>query len=199
MMRFGLASRDRRTVMAGGIVILSILVMGRGAPAWNRWRTNAEESSRSALVEVSEARRSVSRWREVDAANRRAELQRMEVAPAFLNGSGVAAAGATLASVVSDAARANGVRMGALEASGESAVSEIGGVARVRVRGDASGDVRAVTQFLAALEGGVPLISVRELSLTHGELNVAANRSDPLRIEFAIEALARFDPTETGK
>jgi hypothetical protein len=123
----------------------------------------------------------------------------MEVAPAFVNGSGVAAAAANLASVVADAATANGVRMGALQPSGDSAALESGGVAHVKVRGDASGDVTAVTQFLATLEGGLPLIAVRELSVTQGEQGASPERPESLHIEFVIEALAHFERAEQRK
>jgi hypothetical protein len=66
------------------------------------------------------------------------------------------------------------------------------------VRGDATGDVTAVTQFIAALEGGVPLIAVREMSLTQADANASASsdQAESLRVEFVVEALAHFDPME---
>jgi hypothetical protein len=198
MIEFRFSARDRRTAFVGGVVVLSLLVIGRGAPAWYRWRGNSAASSRLVLAEALEVTGSMNRRLDVDAANRRAELQRMAVSPAFVNGSGVATAAANLASIVGDAATTNGMHLGALQASGDSAVSRSGGVARVRVRGDATGDVTAVTQFLAALEGGVPLVAVREVSLSQADANASASAGQPesLRVEFVVEALAHFDPME---
>ncbi|HVS59774.1 MAG TPA: GspMb/PilO family protein [Gemmatimonadaceae bacterium] len=196
MIEFRVSARDRKTLIIGGIAVLSLLVIGRGAPAWYRWRSNAAVSTRVVLVDASEATGSVSRSLEVDAAVRRAEVKRMEVSPAFINGSGVAAAAATLASVVSDAATTNGLRLGAVQASGDSAGVKSGGLVHLRVRGDATGDVTAVTRFLAALEGGVPLIAVREVSVTQGEPNASADRPESLHVEFSLEALAHLGPVE---
>jgi hypothetical protein len=198
MIEFRFGARDRKVALVGAVVVVSLLLIGRGAPAWYRWRSNAAASTNVVLADVLEATGSVNRRLDVDAANRRAELQRMAVSPAFVNGSGVATAAANLASIVGDAATASGMHVGALQASGDSAVSRSGGVARVRVRGDATGDVTGVTQFLAALEGGVPLIAVREVSLTQADANASASAGQPesLRVEFVVEALAHFDPME---
>ena len=198
MIEFRVGARDRKIALIGGVVVVSLLVIGRGGPAWYRWRSNAAASTNVVLAAALEATGSVNRRLEVDAANRRAGLQEMAVSPAFVNGSGVATAAANLASIVGDAATANGMHLGALQASGDSAISRSGGVARIRVRGDATGDVTAVTKFLAALEGGVPLIAVREASLTQGDANASATAgtAESLRVEFVVEALAHFDPTE---
>jgi len=196
MIEFLVSARDRKTLIIGGIAVLSLLVIGRGAPAWYRWRSNAAASTRVVLADASEATGSVSRSLEVDAAVRRAEVKRMEVSPAFINGSGVAATAATLASVVSDAATTNGLRLGALQASGDSAGAKSGGLVHLRVRGDATGDVTAVMGFFAALESGVPLIAVREVSVTQGEPNASADKPESLHVEFALEALAHLAPME---
>jgi len=198
-MELGVTSRDRRTAVVGGIVVLSLLLVGRGAPAWHRWRINARKSTESVLAEAAEVAESVDRARELDAANRRAELQRMEVRPAFVNGTTQATAAANLAAIVADAATGNGVRMGSLQTSTDSAISQGGTVVHLRVRGEGTGDVTAVTQFFAALEGGLPLISVRELLLTQGEPRAPPDRPESLHVGFVIEALAHLDPTDASK
>jgi hypothetical protein len=199
MTEFRAASRDRKTAIVGGVVVLALLVVGRGAPAWYSWRSNVNASTTVALTEAFEAASSVNRTREVGAANRRAELQSREVAAAFVNGSATATAAANLAAVVVDAATSNGVRVGALQTSADSASSRSRKVVHVRVRGEATGDVTAVTQFFAALEGGLPLIAVRELSVTQGEPTAPSDRLEALHVGFLIEALAHIDPTERSK
>lgn len=199
MIQLGVGSRDRKTAIVGTIVVLSLLLVGRGLPAWHRWRINAKESTESVLAEASEVAGSVERAREVDAANRRAELLRIELAPAFVNGSTQATAAANLASLVADAATANGVRMGSLQGSADSAMSRSGNVVHLRVRGEGTANVTAVTQFLATLEGGLPLIAVRELSITQGDPRAPPDRPESLRVGFVIEALVHLDPMGSGK
>lgn len=193
MIHLRISSRDRKTLIGGGIVVLSVLMIARGGPAWLRWRSEVEATTNSALAEASAAARTVGRSRSVDGAIRNAELRKMEVSPAFVNGSGIASAAITLASVVGEAATTNGVRIGSLQASGDSAASQSGGVALVRVRGDAIGRLVEVGHFFAALESGVPLITVRELSVSQAQSSGATGRPDALRVQFVIEALAHFD------
>jgi hypothetical protein len=193
------ASRDRKTAIVGGIVVLSLLGIGRGAPVWYRWQSKADEFTRVVLTEASEAAASVTRAREVAAAKRRAEMQKMEVVPAFVNGSVVATAASNLAAVVVDAATGNGVRMGSLQTSADSTALQREGVVHLRVRGEATGDVAAVTQFLAVLESGLPLIAVRELSVTQGEPTAPANRPESLHVRFVIEALGHIEPMDRSQ
>lgn len=199
MIELRIDSRDRKTAIVGGIVVLSLLMVSRGAPAWYWWRSNADESTRMALTEASEAVGSVNRARQVDSAYRRAELQRMEVTPALVNGSTVASAAANLAAAVVDAATGNGVQIGSLQTSADSATFESGRVAHVRARGEATGDVTAVTQFFAVLEGGLPLIAVRDLSITQAEPTAPLDRPESLRVGFVVEALAHIDPMAPSK
>jgi hypothetical protein len=142
---------------------------------------------------------SVNRAREIGAVHRRSDAQKKEVTPAFVSGSEVSTAAANLAAIVVDAANGNGVRMGSLQTSADSATLQSGNVAHVRVRGEATGDVSGVTQFLASLESGLPLIAVRELSVTQGEPTAAPDRPESLRVGFVIEGLARIDPPDPTK
>jgi hypothetical protein len=139
---------------------------------------------------------SVNRHHELEAARAHAELSRMEVEPVFVNGSEVAAATAALAAVVADAATGSGLRMGALQTNNGATPADSGDVQHVSVRGEASGDVTAVTQFLAALEGRLPLLAVRELSVAKGESNTAAGRAESLHLDFVIDALAHSEPAD---
>ena len=199
MIELKLAGRDRKTAIIGGIVVLGLLVVARGAPLWYRWRSNTAESASVAFAEAMVTKETINRAREIDVANKRADLQRMEIAPAFVGGSGAAAVAATLASVVADAAGESGLRMGALQATGDSVTGETGGVGKVRVRGEASGDVAGVTRFLAVLESGFPLVAVRELSLTQTQANASADQPELLRVEFVIEGLSHIEQAEERK
>jgi hypothetical protein len=194
-----MASRDRKTAIVGGIVVVSLLVIGRGVPAWNRWRIENEESARVVLAQAFEVALSVNRAREIDAIHRRSGVQKIEVKPAFVSGSEISTGAANLAAIVVDVANGNGVRMGSLQTSADSATLQDGNVAHVRVRGEATGDVSGVTKFLASLESGLPLIAVRELSIAQGDPISPPDRPESLRVGFVIEALVHIDQPVPSK
>jgi hypothetical protein len=184
-----LGARDRRTALVGFGVVSSLLLLGRAAPAWYAWRHSVEESTRATLADAFTAKATVDRRGEIGPLSKRMELFRMEVAPVFVNGSGLTAASAALASVVAGAATLNGVRIGSLQANSDSSAAESGGVTRVRLRGEGSGNLRAVTHFLAALEDGLPLVAIRELSITREVSNASGGRVEALHIEFEVEGM----------
>lgn len=189
MIDLKLGARDRRTAIVGVGVVSSLLLLGRAAPAWNSWRNSVAESTTATLSETATAKATVDRRHEIGALAKRMELFRMEVAPAFVNGSGATAASAALASVVSGAATTNGVRIGSLQTNSDSAGAGSGSVVRVRLRGEGSGDLHALMHFLAALEDGLPLIAIRELSITREESNASGARAEALHIEFELEGM----------
>lgn len=190
-----LMSRDSKTAIGGAVIVLSLLVGGRAVPAWYRWRSDARESNETTLMELGQASASIGRADGIGAANRRSELARSMVAPAFVNGSAPATAAADLASVVVRIATSSGLRTTSLLTSSDSARLSNGGIAHVRVRVDAAGDIKAITHFLADIEGGLPLIAVRELNLVQEAPTAAAGEPESLRVGLVIEALARVDAT----
>jgi len=192
-------SRDGKTAIAGAAVVLFLLVAGRGAPAWYRWRSDARESNQAALSELAQASSSIGRADTIRAANRSSQLARVMAAPAFVNGSAPATAAASLASVVVRIAATSGLRISSLLTSSDSVRLQNGGIARVRVRVDGSGDVTAVTRFLSDLEGGLPIVAVRELNLVQEEPAAAAGGPESLRVGVVVEALARVDAAGPGR
>jgi hypothetical protein len=188
-----LSSKDRKTAFIGGTVILALVVVSRVAPAWYHWRSDAQQSATLARSAAFEAAATLRRRPKLGAAVKRAELEKMEVEPAFLDGRSTAVATANLASVVADAAAESGMRIATLETSDPLTKHEIRTVQRVGVRGEAAGDVRSVTEFLAILEERLPLIAVRELSVAQEQSAASEGRLGYLRVGFVIEGLARSD------
>ena len=209
--------RDRRVLIVGATVVATLLILARGLPAWRTWvrdaRAKAAESAgvaehAAALVRVAGPMRD-----SLVARNARY----LALAPTLLAGRSSAAAGATLASVVSGAATEAGVKLGAVQirttaatspsvgagvGRGSAAVSKAQSSAflRVRVQSDVIGDVRGLTRLLLALERGPLRLVVRELSVTQSDPVGAADRPETLRAELTVEGLAvatRDDTTAT--
>lgn len=175
--------------MSGAATVGLLLAATRGIPAWYHWQRDAWESARAALLEEHESRNVVSSADLFASALAVDDKKLLGLAPALLEGETPAAAGASLTSVVEDAASSNNVRIGALQVNADS--SAVDGVAHVSVRGDATGDVAGIAQFLTSLESGAPLLAVRDLSLTQSDPGAPGDRPEAVHVEFLIEGLAR--------
>lgn len=197
MSGLSLSPRDRRVLLTGIAVIAVLLLVSKGIPAWVRW----EREARASAAEMSaEAARAGAQIRAFPAAvdSLEARRERLEaLAPALLDGESPAAAGATLASILSGAAAQASVRLGAVQVRPDSAGSRT--FVRVSVRGDATGDMGGITRMLRALEEGPELLAVRELSITQPEPGAPPDRPEALRVEFAVEGLAIAPTAAAGR
>jgi type II secretion system (T2SS) protein M len=189
MMTTTLTSHDRRVLIAGAAIITALLLATRGVPAWYRWQRDARGHATAALLEAGYARSAASSLGRLTRARDASDKRLLGLVPALLSGDTPAAAGASLASVVGDAASASNVRIGALQVTADSGA--IDGVARVSVHGDAAGDVTGIAHFLTSMEGSAPLLSVQSLSLTQSDPAAASDHPEAIRIEFLVVGLAR--------
>jgi hypothetical protein len=197
-----LSARDRRTAIIGVSVILATLVASRGVPSWRGW---VREARAAAAEQVGAAARAASLVRGAGSlrdslASRNARY--LALAPTLLAGTSPAAAGATLASVVSGAAAESDVKLGAVQVHtvGRPAPTARGGAHagaerapafwRIRAQGEMIGDIRGLTRFLVALEGGALRLKVRELTVTQTDPVGAADRPEVLRATVVVEGLA---------
>ena len=187
-MNNSMSPRDRKTFIGGAVVVTAVLVLGRGLPAWKRWDRSAHAEAVAAVTQASERRASLANAKRTVQLAGQIERQLLGVAPAFVHGDGPGAA-AALASLVGDHAGVSGVRVGAISATADTGVHV--DVRHISVRGDVTGDVRGITQFLAALESGAPLLSVRELTITQSDLAADANHPETLHADFVVDAIAR--------
>ena len=187
-MRGRLAGRDRRTLLLGGAVIALVLLVFKGIPAWRRgdadaWASSAEMVAAAARAEADV--RSLPALRDTVEAR---EQRLVALAPRVLDGSTPAAAGATLASLVSGAAARANVALGTVQVLPDTASA--GTFVKVTVRGDATGDLPGIARMLALLEGGPELLAVREVSITQPDAGGPADRVESLRLEFTVQGLA---------
>lgn len=192
-----LSARDRRTLMLGGVTIVTLLMISRGIPAWIRWERHLRDDATTATAEALASQRAVRTAPQISRLSQTLEQEYQGLAPAFLEGEHTAAAGATLISRVNAAAEGAGVRLGALAVEADSSAEH--GITVVRVHGDGASDVAGVARFLATLEGGAPILSIRDLSLEAADPHVPNEQPETIRINFVIEGLANYDAdTEHG-
>ncbi|HYR09675.1 MAG TPA: type II secretion system protein GspM [Longimicrobium sp.] len=183
-----LSDRDRRTLVAGTVVIVLLVVLSRGIPAWRRWDADVRASAAEMSVEAARAEQTV---RLLPASLDSLEARRarfVAVGAGALEGETAAASGAALASLVSGAAARAGVQMGSVQVRPDTASA--GTFMRIGVRADATGDLPALTRMLALLEGGPELLAVRELAITQPSPGGPAEQPEALRMEITVQGLA---------
>jgi hypothetical protein len=112
------------------------------------------------------------------------------LAPALLSGNSPAEASATLASLVSGAASAAGVKLGAVQLRVPADTGARRTFVRIAVHADVTGDIRGVTTLLANLEHGAARLRVRDLTVTQPDVAAPGDRVEALRVELTVEGLA---------
>lgn len=187
-----LSPRDRRTLAIGAAVILVLVLFAKGLPAWRRWDADARASAAEMAAEAARAEQTV-RLLPASLDSLQARKARfVELGRGVLEGQSSAAAGASLAGLVSGAAARAGVQLGSVQVRPDSAGA--GAFIRIQVRADATGDLPAITRMLGLLEGAPELLAVREVSITQPNPGGPAEQAEALRLELAVEGLALARP-----
>lgn len=202
MSRLVLSARDRRTLLAGASVVGGLIALARGLPAWRAWDADARASAAELTAERVRAERSVAGERSTVRAFRERAARYVALAPAVVPGPTPAAQAAALGAIVSGAAQGAGLKLGAVQVAVDSAASgdarrraaAPSAFARLRVRADATGDVKGITDFLLALERGPALLRVRGLAVTQPEPAAPPERAEALRVEVVVEGLGLAPP-----
>jgi hypothetical protein len=190
-MRFQtLSTRDRRTIVVGGAAVASLILLAKGVPAWRAWiaesRARATEQMRMAAdADVLLARAPA--MRDTMAAR---NARYIALAPALVAGRTPAEASATLASLVSGAASAAGLKLGTVQLRAPADTGAHRAFVRVSVRADVVGDVHGLLAMLAGLERGPVRLRVRELTVTQPDATAPDDRIEELRADLTVEGLA---------
>ena len=195
-----LSDRDRRTLVRGGVSIAAVLILGKGVPAYRGWVRDTAQARTEELADETRATALIAAVPSLRDSLRARSTRALALAPAILDGNNPAAAAATLASLIGDAATDADVSLGALEprsdarsgVNGSSATAPRGHVlAPVSVHGTLTGDVVGVSQFLSDLEHGPQLLSVRDLTISQSDPGAGSNEMETLHAEFTVVGLAR--------
>lgn len=187
-----MSDRDRRTLVAGAAIVIALVLLSRGLPAWRRWDA---ETRASAAEMAAEAARAESTVRLLPASLDSLQARReryVALGRGILDGESTAAAGASLASLVSGAAARAGVQIGSVQVRPDTAGA--GTFMRIAVQADGTGDLPAITRLLGMLEGGRELLAVRQLSITQPNPGGPAEQPEALRMDIVVEGLALAKP-----
>jgi hypothetical protein len=183
----GVSARERMALAIGGACIVTIFAAARGVPALLAWRRDLHsvaEENRSAL---SDARAVLAEERRVHDGAQADGNRVIALAPLLLSGDTPASASATLEGIISGAAAASNVQLGALELRSDSTSRTA--FTRIVVKGSANGDIHGLSQMLQLIEQGPALLAVEELSITQPELVAAPDHMESLHMELVVGGL----------
>lgn len=187
-----ISSRDRRTLALGGLVIGTIVMMSCGLPIWREWDARTRTDAHELSAELSILERDLSRLTALGDSARVRSGRADALRDRLIEGETVSAAGAALATTVTDLADDLGIKVSAVQIRPDSVFRA--NHARVAVRLTASGDVIHLTDLLTALETGTLLLAVRELSISPSDAFAPDAQPEVLRFQLLVEGLAVRHP-----
>lgn len=180
----GVSARERKTIAIGGACIIAILVVTRGAPALIAWRRDLHSTAEENRSALADARAVLAEDGVVNDWALKNAKRVIALAPLLLSGDTPASASASLEGIISGAAAASNVQLGALELKPDSASRSA--FTRILVKGSANGDIRGLSRMLQQIEQGPALIAVDELSITQPELVGAPDHMETLHMELIV-------------
>lgn len=190
-----MSRRDRRALSLGAVAIVAAIAGTRGVPALRAWSVTSVASAREVGAEAERAQRGVLGASTLSDTMQARSQRLVALAPALLDGSSAATAGATLASLVSGAAATSDAKLGSVQVRTGTAVPDSSATTsraftRVAVRATLTADVRGLSRFLLALERGLTLLSIDELSISQPDPAADGTRPEVLQVEIVIAGLA---------
>jgi type II secretion system (T2SS) protein M len=181
-----------RTLFLGAGCVATMLGMSKALPVLIASRRNTSAKMRQTRTQLAQDRQIVAGRGEVLKSLDRTTTAFLGISPAFLKGATASQAAATLASIVADAADANGVHLTSLQPQNDSVARSL--IVPVSVRVSGTGDIRGLSGMLRDLESGVPLIDVRQLTIAQPDPTAPADRMESLHAELMIRGLYRRVP-----
>jgi hypothetical protein len=171
----GVRTSPSRTLIAGGLTVLSILLIGRGVPAWRSWVRDTRATAQELGHEVERARLVLARRSASSTALRQHAAALDSARSLLLDATTPATAAAELAALLSRAGEEASVRVVRVEVAADTAPSML---------------IQGLADFLWAIEGGPHLLRVRSLSVNQPEPAAGPDRAEALRFEVVVDARA---------
>jgi hypothetical protein len=192
-----LSSRDRRALVAGLIVVATIIGGKRVVPAWREWDERTHESAAALTSEVVTLEEQLARLPALRDSTRSRSARALDARKRLIEAPTVGAAGADLATQVTDIADDLGIKVSAVQVRPDTLFHS--GYARVAVNLTATGDVTHLADLLAALESSDALMAVREFTVNPADVLLPDGRPETIRFQLLVEALAvRQAPTDSA-
>ncbi len=185
-------SNDMRTLLFGVVCIIAMLAMGKGIPLLITSRRATTGQLRMVRSELAQDSEIIAGRSGVTKSLDKTSTAFLGLSPAFLKGSSASQAAAGLASVIADAADANGVHVASLQPEVDSVTKSL--IVPVIVRISATGDVRGVSGMLRDLESGVPLVDIRQVTIAQSDPTATSERMESLHVDLTVRGLYRRVP-----
>jgi len=190
--RYGALSRDARTLVIGVTCVSTMLLVGKVIPAViASHRANATQL-RLIRGDLAQDRSIIARRNEIAQSLDATTTAFLGMAPAFLKGTASSQGAAMLASVVADAADANGVSLSSLQPVADTSSHTL--VVPVSVQTSGTGDIRGISGMLRDLESGVPIVEVQRLMIAQPDPTGPADHMEMLHVELTVRGLYRSVP-----
>lgn len=187
-----LTARDRRTVLVGGVAILTLLALFRGLPAWRTWRDQTRLSARRVMTRAQRTDTTLAVL-PLSLDSLQAQVQRLVAISAELQpGTTPAAVTSTFRSLIWDMAHASGVRLNVTHIRLDSASH--GPLPRIELKATAKADIIGLASFLRRLEGNTALVSIQSLTVRAEDPQGASNTPERLAIKLTVDGLGFVQP-----
>jgi hypothetical protein len=180
-------SRGSRTFATGMVAVVAILVAGRGGPAWYHWQSEVRQTAREVRDELARSRATLRDTALVTESltvrSRRLSMVRFRAFTSASSG----AAGAMVASLLSDAAADAGMRITSLQVHADTSKQRT--YYHVTLRADMTGDITGLQQLLSSIENGPALLNLREIAIAQTQLVSTPDRPEMLRVQLNVDGL----------
>ncbi len=196
-MKTRLSARDQKVLLVGLVSCTTLVVGARGVPELLRWTHDARANAVHLGAEAERASKSVATARATHDSLVARNARYLALAPRFLAGETVAGAGGALAALVSGAATAANVRLGAVQIQADT--MHQAAFTPVIVRADLTGDIRGLSAVLATLERGQAILAVRELSISQPAAAAGDDQPETLHADLVVECLLLTARREGGR
>jgi hypothetical protein len=193
-MKAGLAisRRDRRTLAGGFTVIAAALIVSKGIPAVRAWEAEQVAAAASARADIARLEAGVGTLAELRDTIRARTARLNAIDTVMLSGPSPSSVAAALASMISDIADDNRLRVGGLQLRADSTIKH--GMAQAEVRVTATSDVVGLAGFLRDLESNPTPLLVRELAVSQPEPGAGDAKAEALRLDLLVATLGVIRP-----
>jgi hypothetical protein len=173
--------RDRRALIAGGVVLLGTVLAG-SVPSLRARMQQAQERTRTRVETARGASAALAGASATRDSLRLALTEFVALAPKLVGGHTQSEAAATLISLINGVASRAALRVRRAESLADSGT---GPIRPVRVRADLEGDIAGITQFLRDMEGRTPVLTIPSIAMTALEPS-GPGGTETLRLEVTI-------------
>lgn len=188
--------RDRRAVRLGGVLILALLILFKGVPAWLTWRSASYAVAQTALEQAATTRGTLTSFpADLDSLQSRTARLTGLSARLFVGADSTAAANA-LANLLGDLARASGAKIDSTRASFPRGTGGL--IHPVRLDAKVVADVAGLAGLIRRLETTPFYLAIRTV---HVDASVDRPRTQPesLTVRLGLEGLSWVTPRGQAK